>query len=55
MVMIYNVAFRGFDPKCILEGCRAHNGTLMSPYAMMKDDCCVCWKRAMNKQGLKGL
>jgi hypothetical protein len=36
MVMIYNIAFRGYDAKLILEGCRMHNGTLSTPYALCK-------------------
>ncbi|KAK8800228.1 hypothetical protein WA171_004863 [Blastocystis sp. BT1] len=38
MVMIYNIAFRGYDPKFILEGCRQHNGVLSSPYALMLEE-----------------
>lgn len=38
MVMIYNIAFRGYHPKFILDGCRLHNGTLTSPYALMLED-----------------
>ena len=38
MVMIYNIAFRGYDPKFILEGCRQHNGVLSSPSALMLEE-----------------
>ena len=38
MVMIYNIAFRGYDPKFILEGCRQHNKALTTPYALMLEE-----------------
>ncbi|CBK22853.2 uncharacterized protein [Blastocystis hominis] len=38
MVTIYNIAYRGYDPKLILEGCRLHNGVPMTPYSMLTQE-----------------
>ena len=38
MVTIYNIAFRGYDAKYIINGCRLHNGCITSPYAFMLEE-----------------
>ena len=34
----YNIAFRGYDAKYIINGCRLHNGCITSPYAFMLEE-----------------